>query len=384
LAALSGFLLLIACANVANLLLARRSAKRSQTAMQLALGAPRRRLIQQMLTESVLLALAGGLAGLYVAYAGTHTILLLAFRGAHYVPIETEPSLPALGFALLVSVATGVVFGIVPAWLATQSDLADALRGAGRSAGDRSSTAQKPLVVAQVALSTVLLIGAGLVTQSLRNLEEQHFGFVTEGRLIVNIDPSLAGYTEDKLYGLYQRLGDTLPQIAGVLSSSLSTYSPLGGNNWNDRVYIQGKPPDYQGAAPSWLRVGPHYFETIGTRLLRGRAIDERDTPAARHVAIINETFAHRFFPNENPIGQHLGTGDGVIAETTKSSVLLRMRSTRTRAALLMPRFFCRCCKPRPGRNFVDGSAPSSCALRANRRISSQPSGKRLPMSIRI
>src|SRR5207237_685250 len=127
----------------------------------------------------------------------------------------------------------GVVFGVAPAWIGSRSDPADALRGAGRSTGDRSSLVQKPLVILQVAFSIVLLIGAGLVTQSLRNLEDQRFGFVTEGRLIVNIDPSLAGYTPDKLYGLYQRLERALPQIPGVISASLSGYSPLGGNNWN-------------------------------------------------------------------------------------------------------------------------------------------------------
>jgi predicted permease len=307
---LSALLLLIACANIANLLLARGSANRSQTAVRLALGAPRSRLIKQMFTESILLALAGGAAGLYVAYAGTHAILLLAFRGAHYIPIDAGPSVSALGFALFLSLATGIVFGIAPAWMASRSDPASALRGAGRSTGDRSSIAQRPLVIVQFAFSIVLLIGAGLVTQSLRNLEHQNFGFVTEGRLIVNIDPSLAGYTPDTLYGLYQRLQHTLPQIPGVLSASLSGYSPLGGNNWNERVYIEGKPPDYRWTAPSWDRVGPLYFETIGTRLLRGRTIDERDTPAGRHVAVINETFALRFFPNENPIGQRFGMGD--------------------------------------------------------------------------
>jgi predicted permease len=307
---LSALLLLIASANIANLLLARGSANRSQTAVRLALGAPRRRLIRQMLTESILLALAGGGAGLYVAYAGTHAILLLAFRGAHYIPIDARPSLPALGFAFLLSLAIGIVFGIAPAWVASRSDPADALRGAGRSTGDRSTIVQKPLVMVQVAFSIVLLIGAGLVTQSLRNLEHQDFGFVTEGRVIVNIDPSLAGYTTDKLYGLYRRLQDRLPQIPGVLSASLSGYSPLGGNNWNERVFIEGKPPDYRWTAPSWDRVGPHYFETIGTLLLQGRTIDERDTPTGRHVAVISETFARRFFPNENPIGQQFGTGD--------------------------------------------------------------------------
>jgi macrolide transport system ATP-binding/permease protein len=307
---IAALVLLIACANIANLLLARAAADRPQTAVRLALGAPRARLIRQRLTESILLAVAGGAAGLYVAYAGTRTLLLLAFRGAHYVPISPKPSLPVLGFAILLSLVTGVVFGVTPAWIGSRSDPADALRGAGRSTGIRSSVVQKPLVILQVGFSIVLLIGAGLVTQSLRNLEDQHFGFVTEGRLIVDINPALAGYTPDKLYGLYQRLEQALPRTPGVLSASLSGYSPLGGNNWNERVYIEGKPPNYNVTAPSWDRVGPHYFETIGTRLLRGRAIEERDTPAARHVAVINETFARRFFPNEDPIGQHFGMGD--------------------------------------------------------------------------
>ena len=307
---LSGLLLLIGCANIANLLLARGSANRPQIAVRLALGAARKRLIRQMLTESLLLAIAGGLAGLYVAYVGAHAILLLAFRGTQYVPIDARPSLPVLGFALLVSLGAGIVFGIAPAWMASRCDPAGALRGAGRSGSDRFSTVQKPLLIAQVAFSIVLLIGAGLVTQSLRNLEDQNFGFMTVSRLIVNIEPGLSGYTEDKLPGLYQRLQEALPQIPGVVSASLSCYSPLGGSNWNEWVFIEGKTQDYRGTAPSWDRVGPHYFETIGTRLLEGRVIDERDTPGAPHVAVINETFARRFFPNENPIGQHFGMGD--------------------------------------------------------------------------
>jgi macrolide transport system ATP-binding/permease protein len=307
---LSGLLLLIACANIATLLLARGSARRSETAVRLALGAPRSRLIRQMLSESVLLALAGGAAGLYVAYAGTRAILLLSFRGANYIPIDARPSLPVLGFSILLSLVTGIVFGILPAWTTSQSDPLDALRGAGRSTGDRASVLQKSLVVAQVAFSIALLIAAGLVTQSLRNLEGQHFGFVTDGRLIVHIEPGLSGYTPDKLDGLYQRLEERMPQIPGVLSASLSWYSPLAGNNASEPVYIQGKAPDYRWTAPSWDRVGPHYFETIGTGLLRGRVIDERDRPGSLNVAVINETFARRFFPNEDPIGQHFGITD--------------------------------------------------------------------------
>jgi predicted permease len=194
--------------------------------------------------------------------------------------------------------------------MSSHSNPANALREAGRSTDDGSSTTQRSLVIVQVAFSMALLTGAGLVTQSLRNLEHQHFGFVTESRLIVNIAPALAGYTPERLAGLYQRLEDSTPHIPGVVSSSLSWYSPLDGNNANERIFIQGRTPDDRWTAPSWDRVGPRYFETIGTRLLRGRVIDEHDTPAAPHVAVVNETFARRYFPNEDPIGQHFGMRD--------------------------------------------------------------------------
>ena len=345
---LSGLVLLIACANVANLLLARGVANRMQTAVRMALGAPRRRLIRQMLTESVLLGLAGGAAGIYVAYAGTQAILLLAFHGAHYVPISARPSLAVLGFAVVLSVVTGVVFGVAPAWITSRSHPAETLRGAGRSTRDRSSVAQKSLVILQVAFSIVLLIGAGLLTQSLRNLENQHFGFVTQGRLIVRVDPKLAGYTPEKLGGLYQQIEQRLAQEPGVLSASLSGYSPLGDDNWNQRVYIEGHAPDFQGVAPSWDRVGPRYFETIGTRLLRGRAIEERDTPTSPRVAVINETFARRYFPKEDPIGQHLGMDDVSHSGDYEIVGIVEDQNIRTRAALLTPRSFYPCCKRRP------------------------------------
>lgn len=311
LATLSALLLLIACANIANLLLARGSDHRSQIAVQLALGGTRLRLIRQLISESVLLAIAGGVAGLYTAYVGTHALLLLAFRGAHYIPISARPSAPVLVFAMLLSLATEVVFGIAPAWMASRSSPVDALRGAGRAIGGRSSKLQKSLIVVQVALSIVLLIGAGLLTKSLRNLEGQQFGFVTDGRLIVSlISLQAAGYSEPKLPALYQRLEEAMPHIPGVLSASLSTYSPLEGNNWSEYVVLQGKPPDFSGTAPSWLRVGPHYFQTIGTRLLEGRLIDERDGPGAPRVAVVNDAFARKYFTKENAIGQYFGMSD--------------------------------------------------------------------------
>ena len=306
---IAGLVLLITCANIANLLLARGAATRFETAIRVAMGAPRGRLIRQIITESVVLAVLGGVAGLVVAFLGTRTILLVAFRGARFVPISPLPSLPVLGFAFLLSLLTGIVFGVAPAWITSQSDPAEALRGAGRSTRDRSSLPRQSLVVLQVALSAVLLIGAGLLTQTLRNLENQRFGFETQGRIIVRVNPALAGYKPEKLYGLYQQLAQRLPQIPGVISASYSLYSPMRGENWSYSIAFEGRPPDDQIGA-SFDRVSPHYFDTLGTRLVRGRVIGEEDTPNSRQVAVINETFARKFFPKEDPLGKHIGMGD--------------------------------------------------------------------------
>ena len=308
---ISGLVLLIACANIANLLLARGTASRFETAIRVALGAPRRRLIRQIITESVLLAFLGGLAGLFVAFAGTRTILLVAFRGAHYVPISPTPSLVVLGFAFLLSLLTGIIFGVAPAWITSHSDPAEALRGAGRSTRDRSSLPRQSLVVLQVALSAILLIGAGLLTQTLRNLENQRFGFEPQGRLIVRVNPALAGYKPEKLYGLYQQLEQRLPQIPGVTSASYSIYSPMRGDNWSFGISLEGHSPDERNGA-SFNRIGPHYFETIGTRLLRGRTVGDEDAPTSRQVAVINQTFARKYFPKEDPVGKHFGMGKDV------------------------------------------------------------------------
>jgi predicted permease len=306
---LSAFVLLIACANIANLLLARGASTRAETAIRVALGAPRMRLVRQILTESVVLAVLGGLAGLLVAFAGTRTILLVAFQGAHYVPISPTPSLPVLGFAFLLALVTGIVFGVAPAWVSTHSDPAEALRGAGRSTRDRSSLPRRALVVLQVALSTTLLIGAGLLARSLHNLQAQQFGFETEGRLIVRVNPALAGYKPEQLYGLYQQLQQKLPQIPGVLSASYSIYSPMRGDNWSFGIHIEGHSPD-ERIGSSFDRIGPHYFETLGTRLLRGRTIGTDDTPTSQQVAVVNERFVQKFLPKEDPIGKHFGLGD--------------------------------------------------------------------------
>ncbi|MGH9397934.1 MAG: ABC transporter permease [Terriglobia bacterium] len=306
---IAGLVLLIACANIANLFLARGAATRADTAIRVALGAPRMRLIRQILTESVLLAILGGLAGLVIAFLGTRAILLVAFRGAHYIPINPTPSLAVLGFAFLLSLVTGVIFGAAPAWVSSHAHPADALRGAGRSTRDRSSLPQKSLIVIQVALSVVLLIGAGLLTESLRNVENQNFGFTPEHRLIVRVNPALAGYKPDQLYGLYQQLQQRLPQIPGVISASHSIYSPMRGDNWGFNFHIEGRSAEERDTA-SLDCIGPHYFETIGTPMLRGRTIGDQDTSNSPPVAVVNQAFAKKFFPKQDPIGQYFGMGD--------------------------------------------------------------------------
>jgi predicted permease len=309
----SGFVLLITCANAANLLLAQGTAQRSQTVLRVALGATRARLIQQALTEGLLLGLVGGAAGLGVAYAATQLILALAFRGAHYIPIQTAPSLPVLGFTAALSVLTSIIFAAAPAWVGSRADVGETLRGAQRGMGQGATLPQKSLVVFQAALSLVLLVGAGLLTESLHNLESQQFGFVTDGRVIVKVDPGLAGYTVGRLDGLYRNIKERLSQIPGVQSVSFSLYSPMSDMNWSSGISIEGRPPspnpeDFDGA--SWLRVSSNYFETVGTPLIRGRVIDDRDTATSRHVAVINETFAKKFFPKDDPLGKHFGLGD--------------------------------------------------------------------------
>jgi predicted permease len=302
----AGLVLLIACANIANLLLARGTAGRIQASIRLALGAPRHRLIRQTLIESILLALLGGAAGLLVAFIGVRAILLLAFRGASFVPIQAAPSLLVLGFAFLLSLLTGIVFGVAPAWISARFEPAGILRGANRSTGNRSTLPQKSLVVLQAALSLVLLAYAGVLTKSLRNLEQQQFGFETSGRVMVSVSPAFTGYSPDRIHAVYQQLERRLPQIAGVQSASFSQYSPMEGTNWSSGIKIEGRPlADENGA--SWLRVSPHYFETIGTRLLRGRVIDERDFPNSRLVTVVSQTFVQKFFPNEDPIGKRFG-----------------------------------------------------------------------------
>lgn len=307
---ISALVLLIACANIANLLLARGTASRLQIAVRLALGASRAHILRQTITEGVLLALLGGALGLWVSVATARGMLSLAFRHADYVPIQTTPSLPVLAFAFVISLITGVVFSMAPAWIASRTQPADPIRGAGRSTQDHAALPQKSLLVLQAAISFVLLVGAGLLTMSLRNMESRSFGIQTQGRLIAWIDLSRNQYPFQRLEGFYRQMQQQLTQIPGVINSSFSNNAPMSGGSMTEPVSIAGKPPvqllEY-GTWPRQNRVSAHYFETVGTRLLRGRLLDERDTASSQHVAVVDQAFANFFLPNEDPVGKHFG-----------------------------------------------------------------------------
>jgi len=307
--ALSTLVLLIACANIANLMLARTTTRRADIALRTALGAGKRRILREILTESVVLSCIGGLAGLIVAYAGCRTILSLVFPDAKNMPINASPSLSVLGFALLVSLVTGILFGAAPAWLSFHAQPAEALRGVSRTTRDRSSLPQKALVVLQAALSVVLLAGAILMTKTLTNLENQKFGVVTENRYVLHFDAQGAGYTIDTLPALYREIQDRFSALPGIAHASLVLYSPLEGDNWSDCVIQQGHPAPRHGddCDSTWDRADTHFLDAIGVPILRGRGITEQDTATAPLVAIVNESFAKKFFPNQDPIGRHFG-----------------------------------------------------------------------------
>lgn len=315
----SAFVLLIVCANVANLMLVRGMERRRQISLSMALGAQAPRLVRQALTESVLLSLAGGAAGLVVAFAGTRLILDFAFphvAGMGGVPINASPSIPVLLFAFGVSLITGVAFGIAPGWMATRVDPIEALRGASRSSARTASLPRKALVVLQTALSLVLLVASGLLTAALHGLENQKFGFVQDGRTIVRIDPRLAGYHAEQLTPLFGRIHDSLASVPAVSAVAVSMYSPMSDNNWGAGVWVDGRPAPgpNDDAFASWDRATAGYFDAIGNPILRGRGISEQDTATSRHVAVINEAFARKFFKNEDPMGKYFAqTGMGTV-----------------------------------------------------------------------
>ena len=304
-----GLVLLIACSNVANLLLARGVARRGQTAIRLAVGATPRQIVMQALTESILLAIGGGIFGLLVAMAAARLLLALAFHSSHFLPISTAPSLMVLAFAFGLALVTGIIFGAAPAWLATRTDPAEALRGSGRGTRDRSSFARKALLVVQASLSVVLVAGATMLARSLNKLEHQNFGYQVQGRVEVDMNNPPATYTQPQLASLYRQLEEQLNRLPGVQGSGLALYNPLT-NNWGELIMVAGHPPAKlnEEAGASWDRVSANYLQNLGMPILRGRVFTAGDNETTAPVAIVNEAFVKRFFKSdENPLDQHFG-----------------------------------------------------------------------------
>ena len=307
--AASGLVLLIALANLANLLLAR--VDRGQAAVRAALGAGAGLLLRQGLVEGVVLALAGGVAGVGVAWLGTRALIKLAFPLVSFVPVDASPSGPVWLFALGLSVAAGALFSAGPAWALSRTPPLEALSGAGRALQGRSFVPRGSLLVVQVALSLVLLSCAGLLGASLGNLERQRLGFTPENRVVLRIDPpAIAGETE-RLGILFARLEEALRRVPGVERVAFAMYTPMEGNNWSSAISLAGRKSDpNRPDGSSWNRVSAGYFEAVGTRILRGRGIDEHDTPASRRVAVVNEAFVRRFSSEGDPLGRRVGIGD--------------------------------------------------------------------------
>jgi predicted permease len=325
----AGLVLLIACANIANLLLVRGMGRRTEMSVRTALGAQRIRIIRQLLTESLVLSVLGGIAGLAVAYAGAHMLLALAFPGDGNVPIDAAPSLPIIGFAVALSLVTGILFGVAPAWIAAQAEPADALRGGSRTTTSRLPLLQRSLVVLQAALSLVLLVGAGLFSQSLSKLQNTDLKLDATNRYIIHFNPQGAGYPTTQVEALYRTIEERFHAIPGVVKVGISTYTPMEDNNWGNGVQIQGKPDIHKGA--SLVKATAEYFDSVGTRVVAGRGLGVQDTSTSTAVAVVNQSFVKQFFGNENPLGAHFGNPGpvspsdfeivGVVEDTAYQSV---------------------------------------------------------------
>jgi predicted permease len=306
-----GLVLLIACANVANLLLARSAARGSEITVRLAVGAGRRRLVRQLLTESVLLASIGGACGTLLAFWGKDALAAVGATSDSFLPpdIDYRMNWRVLGFTLLVSLFTGVLFGLVPAWRATRLDLTSALKASNRGgSGLTRSRLLKALVIAQVALSVVLLIGAGLFLRTLRNLERVDLGFNQENLLLFNLKPQSAGYRDERLAQFYQQVFTRLESIPGTRAVTFGTVPLIAHYIDNTSVILPGETPETAAEHFSnVLIVRDNYLSTMEISLLRGRGFTERDDQRAPRVAVVSQTFARKYFPTQDPIGQRFG-----------------------------------------------------------------------------
>ncbi len=329
---IAALVLLVACANIANLLLVRGMSRRAELSIRSALGAQRSRIVRQLLTESVLLSGMGGLLGLAISYVGAHALLALAFPDQQNMPVAASPSLLVIGFAFVLSLVTGILFGLAPALMAARTQPAEALRSNARTTAHGASLLQRALVVLQAALSLVLLVAAGLFAQSLNKAENVNMKLDATNRYIAHINPQAAGYKNTEVEPLYQTIVERFHAIPGVLKVGLATYTPMEENNWGSGVKVQGEPDLNKGA--SWVKGTPEYFDAVGTHVVMGRGFKSQDTQNAPPVAVVNQEFVKLFFGNRNPIGHRFGFSGpskvaqdgaheivGVVEDTTYTSV---------------------------------------------------------------
>jgi macrolide transport system ATP-binding/permease protein len=329
---IAALVLLVACANIANLLLVRGMGRRAELSIRSALGAQRSRIVRQMLTESVLLSGMGGLLGLAISYLGAHALLALAFPDQHNMPVHASPSVLVIGFSFALSLLTGVLFGVAPALMAARTQPAEALRSNARTTAHGASLLQRALVVLQAALSLVLLVAAGLFAQSLNKAENVDMKLDPTNRYIAHINPQAAAYKNTEIEPLYQTIEDRFHALPGVLKVGLATYTPMEENNWGSGVKVQGESDINKGA--SWVKGTPEYFDSVGTHVVMGRGFTTQDTLNAPPVAVVNQEFVKQFFGNRNPIGHRFGFSGpaktpqdgaheivGVVEDTTYTSV---------------------------------------------------------------
>lgn len=308
-----GIVLLIACANIAALMLARASAREKEMAVRLALGAGKGRIIQQLLTESLLLSFTGAALGVFLADWSARALAAFIARNAYSsLLIDTRLDTRVLVFTVGVALLTGILFGLAPAFRGSRINVAPALKeNAASSSGARKTAGRRVglgncLIVAQVALSVVVLAGAGLLVRTLANLRKVNPGFDTHNVLLFGINPKLAGYKQDRISSLYGELQNRLISIPGVLAASYSSDTLLSDGLWTSNVHIEGQPKE-STVTTDMLAVGPKFFETMRLPLVAGKGFSTRDLQSNGAVAIVNQTFVRRFLESRNPIGLRLG-----------------------------------------------------------------------------
>jgi predicted permease len=307
-----GIVLLIACANIAALLLARATAREKEMAVRLALGAGRARIIRQLLTESLLLSSAGAALGIVLADWSAQALAAFISKNAYSTLfIDTRPDARILAFTLGIALLTGILFGIAPAFRGSRINVGPALKESAASSEATKVPGRRfglgsALIVAQVALSVVVLTGAGLLVRTLANLRNIDPGFDTHNVLLFGINPKLAGYNNDRIQTLYSELQTRLASIPGVITASYSSDTLLSAGQWTSGVHIEGQ-PEKTTVETDMLAVGASFFETMRLPLLNGRTFAPSDLRSTQAVAIVNQTFVRRFLEGRNPIGLHLG-----------------------------------------------------------------------------